>query len=71
MYKRVNEYYDYKYNDALISGIKRSEFNILIANGNIKEAKKGYPDFYKKYKIQKRYIFIRNKFAVLWKILGK
>ena len=37
MLKRVNEHYEYKFNDVLIYAIRRAEFNILVLKNDKKE----------------------------------
>lgn len=67
--ERINEYYEYKYNDAFSYATDRIQFNIYILSGQKKEARnKKYREFYIRYKKQKRHTFIREKLAFLIKI---
>ncbi len=66
MLKRVNEYYDYKYNDSLAYAISRAEFNIHILTGNMKKAKMAvYREFYKNYKRRKQVFFVKKYFPII------
>lgn len=69
MLQRVNEYYNYKYNDVFSYAIDRLQFNIYILSKNrIKALKKKYRGFYKDYIIQKTVLFVRDKLSFLIKI---
>ena len=69
MLEKVNEYYDYKYNDDLTYAIKRAEFNILILTEDKKKAKSvEYREFYSRYRKQKKVQFIQKHFPLLLKI---
>ena len=66
MYRRVNEYYDYKYNDAFQYAINRSEFNYYLKLGDKKSMKDPkYKEFYRKYKKAKITSFIQRRFPHL------
>jgi len=69
MLKRVNEFYNYKYNDILAYAIDRTQFNIYILTGDKKQARdKKYCEFYHRYKITQRTLFLQKKFPLLVKI---
>lgn len=69
MFYRINEHYDYRYNDSITYAIDRAQFNIHILCGNMKEARKAkYREFYVRYKNHQRVYFVRKYFPILVKI---
>ena len=48
MLNRVNEHYDFKYNDSFKKGIRKQTYLLLKLECNRKEIKRNYNDFFKK-----------------------
>ncbi|MBP3495283.1 MAG: glycosyltransferase family 2 protein [Clostridia bacterium] len=69
MLERVNEYYDYVYNDSIIYAINRAKFNIAYEMNDKKEMKRPeYKEFYKARKKLNRTNFLKKHFPFLAKI---
>ena len=72
MLKKVNEHYEYKYNDILVYAIRRAKFNILVLTDSKKEMKQPeYREFYARYKRRKKSNFLRKYFPFLIRIKNK
>lgn len=72
MYKAVNKYYDYQYNESFSYAITRSYFNIAVAEKNKKEMRKPeYKEFFILYKRSRKIKFLQKYFPWLYRLLKR
>lgn len=75
MLERVNQYYNYQYDEAFSYAIKRLEFNIHVLQSDRTAMRRPeYHDFYVRYKKQQKHLFFKKYFpwlAQLKKLLKK